>query len=107
VHVGALTVKKPPPRRDRLCGPEHGYDQRMTNDLPTARTVLRQDAWLCLLVWCTRGPAGDRGCWSRRCAAEGPEVPLHHIAAAGGAGRVPEPRSGPLAPAANPAGCRP
>jgi len=22
------------------------------NDLPTARTMLHQDAWLCLLVWC-------------------------------------------------------
>jgi hypothetical protein len=46
------------------------FSDKMTDTLPTARTMLPQDGWLCLLVWCKtchhQGPADlqaiiDRG----------------------------------------------
>jgi hypothetical protein len=57
--------------RDVLYPSRQGVCQAVTtDDRPTARSMLHQDAWLCLLVWCTachhQAPAGlqaiiDRG----------------------------------------------
>jgi len=53
------TARQPPWRdgsgRARDAGPAGdgaGLRATVTDDFPTARTMLRQDAWLCLLVWC-------------------------------------------------------
>ncbi len=55
----------------------------MADSFPTARTMLPQDAWLCLLVWCKtchhQAPADLQAIIDAGRAGKGSEVPLHEL----------------------------